>query len=267
MKAWLILGLFWHGWGFLQAQAPLPAANRLHALGMDLPVGTSAFAARSFPQAKQSETGWALGVSLHHYGEVEGLNVRQLALHRQKSRFHQAFFFDDWGDALYREQHYRLHTGLFLGKWQFGVGMQATHIQIAEQNRTTLNGSLGLSSRINANWQAHVALQQLYQPLLADDAERLQPPSQSLLALQYQRDKCQLFVTYRQQLGVGGDFGLGFLYQPMEAWQFDFAWSTFYRRMSVGTHYPYQKMRIHLGIMYQLLPGPWWNSGIEGGWP
>ncbi len=267
MKAWVIFALFWLGWGPLQAQAPLPAANRLQALGMDLPVGASAFAARSFPQARQAEMGWTIGASLHHYGEVEGLNVRQLAIHRQKSRFHQGFFIDDWGDALYREQHYRLHTGLFLGKWQFGIGMQASRLQIIEQSRTNINGCIGLSSRINAHWQAHIALQQLYQPLPSEEAEPTQPPSQSLLALQYQRDKCQLFITYRQQLGQNGDFGLGFLYQPMETWQLDFAWSTRYRRMSIGTQYRYQKMRFHIGIMYQLLPGPWWNSGIEGGWP
>jgi len=267
MKAWMILWLFWHSCGLLLAQVPLPGANRLQALGVDVPIGASAFAARSFPQGRHAEMGWSFGASLHHYGEVEGLNARQLAIHRQKSRYHQAFFLDDWGDDLYREQHYRLHSGLFLGKWQLGIGMQAFRLRIAEQSRTTLNGSLGLSSRINNQWQAHLALQQLYQPLSAVEETSLQPAAQSLLALQYQRDKAQLFITYRQQLGVGGDFGIGFLYQPLKDWQFDFAWSTFYRRLSMGMHYQYQKMRFHFGILYQLLPGPWWNSGIEGGWP
>lgn len=262
----MVFGLIWPWNTYLNAQPPLPAANRLQALSMDLPLGASAFAARSFPQGRQSEMGWTFGGSLHHYGEVEGLNARQLAIHRQKNRYHQAFFLDDWGDALYREQHYRLHTGLFLGKWQFGIGLQASRLRIAEQSRTNVNASLGISSRINSHWQAHLAMQQLYQPL---QQHKEKPPqrAQSLLAVQYQRDKCQLFVTYRQQLGAGGDFGVGFLYRPIAQWQVDFAWSTGYRRMSVGMQYQYQKMRFHFGIQYQLLPGPWWNSGLEGSWP
>jgi hypothetical protein len=266
MKVWGILGLILCWSGAIRAQVPLPAANRLQALGIDVPLGASAFGARSFPQGRQLEIGWLFGASLHHYGEVEGLNARQIAIHRQKSRYHQAFFLDDWGDALHREQHYRLHTGLFLGKWQFGIGIHAARWQIVSQSQTQMNASVGISSRINAQWQVHTALQQLYQPLQQDQSA---PPqrAQSIIALHYQQYKYQLLATYRQQLGTGGDFGLGFLYQPREQWQINFAWSTSYRRLSLGMQYQYRKMRLHFGVMYQLLPGPWWNSGFEGGWP
>lgn len=262
MKTVLTWALLLLGTGKLTAEVPHPAAGRMIALSMNAPLAGSAFAARSFPQSVTQQRGWYAGFSLHHYHAVPGLNLRQVGILNQQQRFHWAFFFDQQGDALFRQDDFGLHTGLHLGPWRLGLGGNMRQFRVGNVYNRQLNALLGLTTSIRKQWQLHISMQNLVQRQ-STESLLFSSPLQSLVMLQYQQKNANLLLSYRQASGFTGDLGLGITYNFKKWCEVDLSWSSAFRRFSIGMHFRYQQLNLRFSVMHQMLPGNWWNSSVD----
>jgi hypothetical protein len=265
MKSMVLWGLLMSCWR-IQAQnlQQMPAACWLSASGLHAPLAQNTFAALSFPQGSIAVPGWKVGFNIQHYPDLPGFSVRQLGLIYPVKRLHLAFYAQQLGDELYREQNYQLQMGISAGRWWWGAGLSTERLVIERDGLIRFNAQLGASYQISKYTRLHTAMHHLRQPFHANNL-LTPPPLQMKSMVLHQMDKLWLQAVYRREALRNSDVGLGLLYFFKQGSSTDLSWSSGFRRMAMGFRFGYHNLTIHLQLSFQQLPGIWWQSGID--WP
>jgi hypothetical protein len=264
MKCLIMALLYCSAAGPVCAQLASLSAKQFLALGADMPLASSVFSGRTFPQQSSLDGAWQMGVAVHHYQALAGFNTRHLAIGKTHQRFTYRLYLDDQGDALYNERSHLFSSGLQLSRMAIGIGIQAHRMRIGADSQWQWHGTFGISTKLKGDWELHYAAQQLQQARASSEDGSMQP--RSILVLARKQARNQLFLCYQQSLGKAPGFGLGFGYQAHE--QLWLQWSAFttWRRMSLGIQYQYLGMQFQCNALLQTMPGIWWHSAAETGW-